>query len=105
MTRTTRDILAELQSELASIPWRPRSRSGTPRKRVTQLRPAEVDAVAAPLVARWRADGLTRREIARRLNDSGPAPVSGFWTERSIEALLRRMKAVAIPTHTAEDNP
>jgi hypothetical protein len=69
------------------------------------LRPAEIDARAAPLVARFRAEGLTRREIARRLNETGPAPVSGLWTTRSIESLLRRMKAAATHTHTGEDNP
>lgn len=111
MTReaTTAEILRALAAELASIP-RPRRKRSSRYKRVTTLRPHEIDARAAPHVAQMRAEGLTRRQIAQRLNQIGPPPVSGLWTVRSVEALLRRMKqreqqarAEKSTTNTIED--
>lgn len=93
MTRepTTAEILRALAAELATMRL-PRRKRPSRHKRVTPLLPHEIDAKASPHVARMRAEGLTRRQIAQRLNEIGPPPVSGLWTERSVEALLRRMR-------------
>lgn len=106
---TTAEILQALAAELATVQLPRRKRSGK-RKRVTSLRPHEIDARASPHVARMRAEGFTRRQIAQRLNQIGPPPVSGLWTVRSVEALLRRMKqreqqarAEKSTTNTIED--